>query len=137
MQNLIPCAVDKTQALGSDSVLLDIKADGINFRDVLNVLGMYSKDPGPPGGDCAGVIVSRDRTGESVIGLVAGNLGSRVYTLTATVAPMPGCFTHEVATMPTAFIAIDTALHHTRLIADSILVISAAGGVGLAAIQLA
>ena len=24
-------------------------------RDVLNVLGMYPGDPGPPGGDCAGV----------------------------------------------------------------------------------
>ena len=29
------------------------RAWGLNFRDVLNVLGMYPGDPGDPGGDCA------------------------------------------------------------------------------------
>ena len=28
---------------------------GLNFRDVLNVLGEYPGDPGPPGGDSAGI----------------------------------------------------------------------------------
>ena len=35
-----------------------IRAIGLNFRDVLNVLGMYPGDPGAPGGDCAGVIAA-------------------------------------------------------------------------------
>lgn len=31
---------------------------GLNFRDLLNVLGMYPGDPGLPGGDCAGIITA-------------------------------------------------------------------------------
>ena len=31
-------------------------AVGLNFRDVLNVLGMYPGDPGNPGSDCAGIL---------------------------------------------------------------------------------
>lgn len=34
-----------------------IKAVGLNFRDVLNVLGMYPGDPGDPGADCSGVVM--------------------------------------------------------------------------------
>jgi NADPH:quinone reductase-like Zn-dependent oxidoreductase len=43
---------------GPDEVLLNVKAVGINFRDVLNVLGMYPGDPGAPGSDCAGVVMA-------------------------------------------------------------------------------
>ena len=42
---------------------------GVNFRDVLNVLGMYPGDPGPPGADCAGVVTA---IGAGVQGLVQG-----------------------------------------------------------------
>ena len=33
-----------------------MQAIGLNFRDVLNILGMYPGNPGPPGGDCAGIV---------------------------------------------------------------------------------
>lgn len=33
-----------------------MRAVGLNFRDVLNILGMYPGNPGDPGGDCAGVV---------------------------------------------------------------------------------
>ena len=33
-------------------------AVGLNFRDVLNVLGLYPGDPGDPGGDCAGTVAA-------------------------------------------------------------------------------
>jgi NADPH:quinone reductase-like Zn-dependent oxidoreductase len=39
-------------------VLLSVKAVGINFRDVLNVLGMYPGDPGAPGSDAVGVVMA-------------------------------------------------------------------------------
>ena len=61
-------------------------------RDVLNVLGMYPGDPGPPGGDCAGVVVatgegvSRLRPGDAVFGLAGGSLGSHVFTNAQTLA---------------------------------------------------
>ena len=35
-----------------------MQAVGLNFRDVLNILGMYPGDPGDPGGDCAGVVTA-------------------------------------------------------------------------------
>ncbi len=36
-------------ALQPHEVLLSVTSTGLNFRDVLNVLGMYPGDPGPPG----------------------------------------------------------------------------------------
>jgi len=42
-------------------------------RDVLNVLGMYPGDPGPPGSDCAGVIM---HAGSAVQGLQPGPQGA-------------------------------------------------------------
>jgi NADPH:quinone reductase-like Zn-dependent oxidoreductase len=46
---------------GSKEVLLAVKAVGINFRDVLNVLGMYPGDPGAPGSDVAGVVMAKGK----------------------------------------------------------------------------
>lgn len=46
-----------------------VRAVGLNFRDVLNVLGMYPGDPGAPGNDCAGVIAA---VGPGVQGLAPG-----------------------------------------------------------------
>ncbi len=38
-------------------VEIQVDAAGLNFRDVLNVLGMYPGDPGPLGSECAGRVV--------------------------------------------------------------------------------
>ena len=54
-------------------------------RDLLNVLGMYPGDPGPPGGDCAGVVLAAGpgmthlQPGDAVFGLAPGSLGSHVH----------------------------------------------------------
>jgi len=37
---------------------VSVRAVGLNFRDVLNILGMYPGDPGDPGGDCAGIVAA-------------------------------------------------------------------------------
>ncbi len=57
LQNLVPEPVHTN--LAADEVLLEVHAVGVNFRDVLNVLGMYPGDPGPPGADCAGVVIAK------------------------------------------------------------------------------
>ena len=44
--------------LGPHEVGVRVTAVGLNFRDVLNVLGMYPGDPGDPGGDCAGIVTA-------------------------------------------------------------------------------
>ena len=43
---------------GPGQVLLHVEAVGLNFRDVLNVLGMYPGDPGEPGSDVSGVVAA-------------------------------------------------------------------------------
>ena len=58
LADLKPQLVDTAAALEPHQVLLAVSAVGLNFRDVLNVLGMYPGDPGPPGGDCAAMVVS-------------------------------------------------------------------------------
>lgn len=57
LQNLQPEVLEQT-LVNSQKAYIAVKGVGINFRDLLNVLGMYPGDPGPPGGDCAGVVVS-------------------------------------------------------------------------------
>ena len=72
LQNLRPEAIGT--ALAADEVLLQVHAVGVNFRDVLNVLGMYPGDPGAPGADCAGIVMAR---GTAVRGL---DLGEFAYS---------------------------------------------------------
>ena len=65
-------------------VELAVHAVGVNFRDVLNVLGMYPGDPGNPGSDCAGIViavgagVTHLQPGMAVFGLAGGSLGTHV-----------------------------------------------------------
>ena len=40
----------------SGTVLIEVLSVGLNFRDVLNVLGAYPGDPGEPGSDVAGIV---------------------------------------------------------------------------------
>ena len=114
-------------------------------RDVLNVVGMYPGDPGAPGGDCAGVVVKAGpgvthlQPGDAVFGLAAGCLGSHVHVSAHTVMAMPATLSfEEAATTPTVFITVDSALHHAAALqpGERVLVHAAAGGVGLAAMQL-
>lgn len=50
---------------------MSVRAVGLNFRDVLNVLGMYPGDPGAPGADCAGIVES---IGHGVDGVKPGKV---------------------------------------------------------------
>lgn len=52
----LPNSVRQYQVSVLRLLQVTVRAIGLNFRDVLNILGMYPGDPGPPGGDCAGVV---------------------------------------------------------------------------------
>lgn len=123
-----------------------MKAVGINFRDVLNVLGMYPGDPGPPGSDCAGVVlavgenVSHLRAGDAVFGLAHGCLGTAVSGPAEMVVPMPPSVSFaEAATIPTVFTTVHIAFNVASklLKGQRVLIHASAGGVGLAGIQVA
>ena len=120
----------------------------LSSRDVLNVLGMYPGDPGAPGGDCSGVVVRAGpptggspalAVGQRVFGLAAGSLGSHVHASAHTLVPLPaGLSFAAAASMPTVFVTVDAALCQAAAMrpGERVLVHAAAGGVGLAAMQL-
>ena len=132
--------------LPAGMVEVAVQAVGLNFRDVLNVLGMYPGDPGPPGADCAGVItaigagVTNLQPGMAVFGLAGGSLGSHVQASAQTLVLMPASLSFEqAATTPTVFLTVDTAFNAAAACrpGDRVLIHAAAGGVGLAALQQA
>ncbi|MCM2373287.1 type I polyketide synthase [Aporhodopirellula aestuarii] len=129
----------------ADEIEIAPVASGLNFRDVLNVLGAYPGNP-PLGGECAGVVV---RVGADVDDFAVGD---RVATIAAdsiadyvTVPATSACrlpdslsFT-DAATIPIAFLTAATAIEKIADLqtGESILIHSAAGGVGMAAVQVA
>ncbi|MFF5674784.1 SDR family NAD(P)-dependent oxidoreductase [Streptomyces hygroscopicus] len=138
-------ATDATGELGEHEVRVAVRATGLNFRDVLISLGMY---PGqaPMGGEGAGVVVATGpgvaslAVGDRVMGLWSGGFGPLTVVDHRTLVRIPdGWSFTEAASVPVVFV---TALYALRELADlrrgeSLLVHSAAGGVGMAAVQLA
>lgn len=128
-------------------VEIEIRASGVNFRDVLNALGMYPGDAGVLGGECSGVVtaVGADVTslavGERVMAALTPGAFSRFVSVDARlVCAMPaGSSFEEAATIPIAFLTAWYGLYDLAQLArgERILIHAAAGGVGMAAVQLA
>ncbi len=138
-------ATDATGELGEHEVRVAVRATGLNFRDVLISLGMY---PGEAmmGGEGAGVVVATGpgvtslAVGDRVMGLWEGGFGPLAVVDHRTLVRIPdGWSFTEAASVPVVFV---TALYALRELAglrrgESLLVHAAAGGVGIAAVQLA
>ncbi len=127
-------------------VEIRVRASGLNFRDVLNVLGMYPGDPGPVGSECAGIVVALGEevseffVGDEVIALAKGAFKSHAIANADLVAPKPTWMSFtEAVTIPITFLTAYYGLHSLAKIkaGDRVLIHAAAGGVGLAAVQLA
>lgn len=85
---------------------------------------MYPGDPGPPGSDCAGVVlavgpgVTHVAPGDRVFGLAHGCLGTVVTGPAEMLAALPGSVSYvEGATMPTVFVTVEVALGEVRALA--------------------
>ncbi|MGW0885981.1 SDR family NAD(P)-dependent oxidoreductase, partial [Streptomyces sp. NPDC002671] len=138
-------APDADRELGEHEVRIAVRAAGLNFRDVLLSLGMYP-DPALMGGEGAGVVVatgpgvSSFAVGDRVMGIWSGGFGPFVVADRRTLVRVPdGWSFTEAASVPVVYV---TALYALRELAgvrsgESLLVHSAAGGVGMAAVQLA
>ena len=136
-----------------DQVEVEVQASGLNFRDVMYALGLLSDEAiengfaGPTlGFEFAGVIsrVGSNCTafspGDEVVGFAPSSFGNRVLTQSTAVAHIPpGISCEAAATIPSTFFTVYYALHHlARLQAgERVLIHGAAGGVGIAAIQIA
>ncbi|HVV70623.1 MAG TPA: SDR family NAD(P)-dependent oxidoreductase, partial [Verrucomicrobiae bacterium] len=127
-------------------VEIRVRATALNFRDVLNVLGLYPGDPGPLGAECAGEIVAVGpgvqnlAVGDAVIALANDCFASHVITLAEWVVRKPAELTYEAAAaIPVAFMTARYTLEHLAHLqpGERVLIHAAAGGVGLAAVTLA
>ena len=126
-------------------VQVRVEAAGLNFRDVLNVLGLYPGDPGPIGGDFAGTVtqlgdgVTGLEVGQRVYGFMQGAFSSRFNVPAQLLAPIPdGVSAVDAATIPAAALTARLAFDWAQLKpGDRVLIHAASGGVGLAAIQMA
>nr|ADB12491.1 EpoD [Sorangium cellulosum] len=132
------------RAPGPGEVEIKVTASGLNFRTVLAVLGMYPGDAGPMGGDCAGVVTA---VGQGVRHVAVGDavmtLGTlhRFVTVDArlVVRQPAGLTPAQAATVPVAFLTAWLALHDLGNLrrGERVLIHAAAGGVGMAAVQIA
>ncbi|MHB1132626.1 MAG: SDR family NAD(P)-dependent oxidoreductase [Chloroflexota bacterium] len=131
---------------GPGEVEIRVLATGLNFKDVLNALGMYPGDPGLLGGECSGKVVALGpgvsglAVGDEVVALASGCFGTFVTTRADFVVTKPARLTmEEAATVAIPFVTASYALQHLGEIraGERVLIHAAAGGVGLAAVQLA
>ena len=131
---------------GPGQIEIKVKATGLNFRDVLNVLDLYPGDPGPLGGECAGEVVAvgpgvQDfKPGDEVLALAPASFSTYATTLACFAVRKPTQLKYEQAAgLPIAFATVHYALRKLGNIrkGSRVLIHSATGGVGLAAIQVA
>ena len=124
---------------GDAEVLLRVRAVGLNFRDVLNVLGEYPGDPGPPGGDAAGMVRDASLSSHSTFGLGHAPLASVAIAAVPFLASKPPALSFEQAcTLPVTWSTMHAALERAGLRAGSMTMVqAAAGGVGLKAVEYA
>jgi NADPH2:quinone reductase len=138
------------QPLGPGELRLRIHACGLNFPDVLMTRGQYQlKVPPPfiPGLEAAGII---EEIGDGVGGLVRGDavVANTQYGLFATEAVVPAS---QVSAAPPAFTMPESACYRVAAMTawhaladrgqlragETVLVLGAGSGVGLAAVEMA
>lgn len=137
----------------ANEVEIAVRAAGLNFRDVLWTMGMLPEEAvehgfsGPTiGMECAGEVVrvgagvTNVKPGDRVVAFASSCFASHVTTHSGSVALIPEALTFaEAATIPTVFLTAYYALDHLARLepGETVLIHGAAGGVGLAALQIA
>ncbi|MEQ1485778.1 type I polyketide synthase [Methyloglobulus sp.] len=136
-----------------DEVVVKVHATGLNFRDVMYALGLLSDEAiengfaGPTLGlEFSGVVQSVGNKvkgfapGEQVVGFGSSSFANQVITQASAISHIPPGISFEAAaTIPSTFFTVYYALHHLARLqpGEKVLIHGAAGGVGIAAIQLA
>ena len=133
----------------SRQVLIEVKAAGMNFRDVLKALALYpgeAPDARIFGDEVAGIVtavgteVTHIKPGDRVFGIAAFGLATHTLARAGDMRRIPANLSFDqAATLPVVFM---TAWHALKNVArmragESILIHAGAGGVGMAAIQIA
>lgn len=140
-------------APGEVEVEIRVEATGLNFRDVMYTLGLLSDEAiengfaGPTLGlEFAGVVerlgpgAEGFAPGDAVVGFGPASFSDRLIASHRAIAPLPRDIGFAAAaTIPTTFFTVYYALKHLARLSpgEHVLIHGAAGGVGLAAIQVA
>jgi myxalamid-type polyketide synthase MxaB len=138
------------RAPDSNQVEIEVRATGLNFSDVLKAMGLY---PGitdkivPLGIECAGVVTAvgdeaarRFQIGDEVMGVAPYSFATHALTAEYAVVKKPKDVDFdEAATIPITFLTAYYALVRLAHLApgERVLIHAGAGGVGIAAIQIA
>jgi NADPH:quinone reductase len=134
---------------GAGQVVIDVHAAGVNFPDVLIIQNKYQFKPElpfTPGSELSGVIravgegVSHLKAGDKVLAFVSqGAFQQQVAVPAASVMPMPPGLDFDTA----AAVTLTYGTSHHAVVdraqlkaGETMLVLGAAGGVGLAAIEI-
>lgn len=136
--------------MGPGEVRISVAAAGVNFADVMARIGLYQDAPKPPcvvGYEVAGTVleVGSDVHGIShgqrvMAGTKFGGYASQVVVPTADVVPLPDRLTFEQgAAIPVNYATAWAALigYGNLQAGERVLIHAAAGGVGIAATQIA
>lgn len=134
---------------GKGEVVIEIKAAGLNFPDVLIIQGKYQIQPDlpfSPGGECAGEVIAvgegvqRYKVGDKVIAMTGhGCFRDQIAVSEHAVMPMPQGldFTQAAGVAMTYFTSYHALKQRAELAAgETLLVLGAAGGVGSTAVEL-
>jgi acyl transferase domain-containing protein/NADPH:quinone reductase-like Zn-dependent oxidoreductase/ubiquinone/menaquinone biosynthesis C-methylase UbiE len=147
LEHLALQTVDRP-APGDHEVEVEVRAAALNFRDVMKALRIYPSDAPDAehiGDEYSGIIsrvgknVTQLKMGDRVCGAWMGTFRSHLILPSNVVCPIPENMNFEEAATPiVACMTAYKALHTVARIqtGERLLVHSAAGGVGLAAIQL-
>lgn len=135
--------------LGENDVLIQVKAGGLNFPDVLLIQGKYQIQPELPfipGGECSGVVeavgsaVTRYKVGDRVLSMGStGAFCEKIAVNEMGVFPVPeGLSFEQAAGISITYFTSYYALKQRAKIqpGETMLVLGAAGGVGTTAIEL-
>ena len=134
---------------GPGQVLIEVKAAGMNFRDVLKALALYPGDAPDArifGDEVGGIVkevgsgVTHVAPGDRVFGLAVFGIATHAIARAGDVRRIPAGLTFEAAaTLPVVFMTAWHALQNVARLrkGERILVHAGAGGVGMAAIQIA
>jgi acyl transferase domain-containing protein/NADPH:quinone reductase-like Zn-dependent oxidoreductase len=140
---IIPSA--GARPLGVHEVRVGVRAAGVNFRDVLIALGRYPGEA-PLGSEGAGVVlevgsrVTDLAPGDRVLGLIADAFGPVAVVDRRMIVPMPAGWSFaQGAAIPVVYLTAYYGLVDLAGLrsGERLLVHAAAGGVGMAAVQLA
>ncbi|PBJ50441.1 beta-ketoacyl synthase [Mycobacterium avium subsp. hominissuis] len=137
---------DADAPLGPGQVRVATSALAANFRDVMIALGLYPDPDAVMGIEASGVVIEtasqdgRVAVGDRVMGLFPDGTGTVATTDQRLLVKVPAGWSHTAAA--TASVVFATAYYALVDLADArpgqrVLVHAAAGGVGMAAVQLA